>query len=300
MLGRARLKHLQLIVQISELQSLQKAASVIGLSQPAATHALAEFEAMLGTALFERHARGMRPTPAAMALLPMVRSMLRLMQACAETVTSLQDGASGLVRIGAIGAAVSGWLTQALPAFSAANPDVVVEVHEMPVDELLPMLEAKRIDLALCRELPTLPAGMAFQPALSDRKVVACRTGHPLSKQASVSNEDLARFPWLITPLSGNAAHEFDLLRKRLREDVRIFHVASRSALLTKAMLDSADLLALLPYNFIRPLVNDRALALVATPPLDMAPLGLLTSREYQPAPAISRVIECLQTWADV
>ena len=60
LLGRARLKHLQLAVHIAELQSLQKAATAIGLSQPAATHALAEFETLLGTPLFERHARGMR------------------------------------------------------------------------------------------------------------------------------------------------------------------------------------------------------------------------------------------------
>ena len=73
LLGRARLKHLQLVVHIGELHSLQKAASAIGLSQPAATHALAEFEALLGTPLFERHARGMRPSPAGLALLPLVR-----------------------------------------------------------------------------------------------------------------------------------------------------------------------------------------------------------------------------------
>ncbi|RYF66566.1 MAG: LysR family transcriptional regulator, partial [Comamonadaceae bacterium] len=89
LLNRARLKHLQLVVHIVERQSLQKAALAIGLSQPAATHALAEFEALLGSPVFERHARGMRLSPTGAAILPMVRNALQQLQACADTVGSM-------------------------------------------------------------------------------------------------------------------------------------------------------------------------------------------------------------------
>lgn len=301
LLSRARLKHLQLIVGIAELQSLHKAASVIGLSQPAATHALAEFETLLGTPFFERHARGMRPSVTGAALLPMVRDALRLMRACAETVSFMQGGATGLVRIGAIAAAVSGWLARALPSFSAANPDVVIEVHEVPADDLQQMMEARRVDLVLCREPHPLPENQVFTPVVADRHVVACRIGHPLARRHAVSDKDLADATWLIPPLTGIAPREFAELAARLGGMPRTCQVSSRSVLLTKAMLDSGDLLALIPYNFIRSLVDARQMGMVSTQPIALTSLGILTHvTEGVQSPAVSRVIDSLKAWSDL
>jgi len=164
LVNRGRLKHLQLVVDIAELRSLQKAASSIGLSQPAATHALAELESALGCPLFERHARGMTPTPTGLALLPLIRNALRLMQACADTVAFRREGATGIVRIGATGTGISGLLVRALPLFSAANPDVVVEVVDVSIDELTQVLEANRVEMVVCREAHPVPAGFRFLP----------------------------------------------------------------------------------------------------------------------------------------
>lgn len=302
LLSRARLKHLQLAVHIAELHSLQKAAAAIGLSQPAATHALAEFETLLGTPLFERHARGMRPSPAGLALLPLVRNALKLLQACAETAASMQHGATGLVRIGAIHAAVAGWLTQALPVFSRTHPDVAVEVHEVPADQLLQMIESNRVDIVLCREPQPLPEGHLFTPVLADHYVVLCRNGHPLAGQARVSDDDLRTHTWLLPPLTGIAPAEFNALCTRLGGAPRTCQVSSRSALLAQAMLDSGDLLALSPYQFARPLLEARLLASLAVPPMAMPPLGMLRRAAVAAdAPsAVARLAESLLAWQDV
>ena len=45
------------------MATLGQAAERIAVSQPAATKLLADVEQAFGFALFERHARGMRPTP---------------------------------------------------------------------------------------------------------------------------------------------------------------------------------------------------------------------------------------------
>src|SRR5436190_3858949 len=201
LVNRGRLKHLQLVVDIAELRSLQKAAASIGLSQPAATHALAELESALGCPLFERHARGMTPTPAGFALLPLIRNVLRLMQACADTVAFRREGATGIVRIGATGTGISGLLVRALPLFSAANPDVVVEVVDVSIDELTQVLESNRVDMVVCREAHPVPSGLRFLPIVSDRFVVACGLDHPLMRSSSVSDEDLSRHRWLLAPL---------------------------------------------------------------------------------------------------
>jgi DNA-binding transcriptional LysR family regulator len=60
--------------------SLTRAAAVLALTQPAASHALKRLHQALGETLFVRTATGMRPTPRALALWPQIRSALATMQ----------------------------------------------------------------------------------------------------------------------------------------------------------------------------------------------------------------------------
>jgi len=300
LVSRGRLKHLQLVVDIADLRSLQKAAASIGLSQPAATHALAELESALGCPLFDRHARGMTPTPMGSALLPLIRNVLRLMQACADTVAFRREGATGIVRIGATGTAISGLLVRALPLFSATNPDVVVEIVDTSIDELTQVLESNRVDMVVCREAHPVPAGLRFLPIVSDRFVVACGRDHPLMRSSCVSDEDLSRYRWLLAPLTGISPRALDEFFSRFDSPPRTCKMSSRSALLTKAMLDGGELLALIPYNFIRPLVEARSLAVLPVPTIEMPPLGLLMPSDGTLSLAHTRVIESLVTWTDL
>ena len=131
-LGRVRLKHLQLAIAIADLQSLHRAASSIGLSQPAATHALVELESSLGGPLFERHSKGMRLTRLGEAVLPLLRASLVPLQAAAGNAALMQQGAaSALIRIGSIAAGINGLLTVAIPTYVAAHPDAAIDVHEV-------------------------------------------------------------------------------------------------------------------------------------------------------------------------
>ena len=63
LLNRLRFKHLELLATLGETQVLHQAAKRINVSQPAATKMLADIEYTFGFSLFERHARGLRPTP---------------------------------------------------------------------------------------------------------------------------------------------------------------------------------------------------------------------------------------------
>lgn len=125
LVAKGRLRHLQLLVAIAEFGSTKRAAEQVGLSQPAATQALADIEGLLGTALFERHARGMRLTQAGRALIPIAKSAMDALRASADTLHALQDGASGVLRVGAIPAAVTGLV----PAPAGAEQPLPESAH---------------------------------------------------------------------------------------------------------------------------------------------------------------------------
>lgn len=61
--NRLRQRHLVLLENIARHGTLTRVAAATGISQPAATKALAELEAIFGAPLFLRTGRGMQPTP---------------------------------------------------------------------------------------------------------------------------------------------------------------------------------------------------------------------------------------------
>ena len=60
--------------------SMTRAAQVLAITQPAASHALKRLHEAVGEVLFVRNARGMSPTPKAQALWPQVREALASLQ----------------------------------------------------------------------------------------------------------------------------------------------------------------------------------------------------------------------------
>lgn len=300
-MARARLRHLQLLVRTAELGNLQRAAASIPMSQPGATHALAELETMLGAPLFERHARGMRSTPLAGALLPLVRNALAQLQAGAVAAASVHAGAAGNVRIAAIAAALSGLVAPLLPGFTVRHPEVAVDVRSAGADELFKLLDQGAVDLLACREPVQLPAHLAFVPLVEDRYVVLCGPQHPLLAVQPVGTAQLAAAVWLLPPPSTLAAHDFDRLCSLLGIAPQVCWVSARPILMTLAMLQQRDLLALVPRNVAVQLLDAGLLFALAcspemTPP--MPPLGLVLPRD--PARCSAEVLQFIayvQDW---
>lgn len=180
LLAKGRLRHLQLLAGVADLGSLQQAAAQIGMSQPAATHALADIEALLGLPLFERHARGMRTTRGGQLMAECARGMLTTLRASTNSVAALRAGATGSLRLGAIPAASGGLLAERLPAYMLAHPDLHVEVQEGSREQLLPLAAGGNLDMLLCRRPEAMPAGLEFVPLQQDAAVIVATQGHPL------------------------------------------------------------------------------------------------------------------------
>lgn len=281
-LGRVRLKHLQLAIAIADLQSLHRAASSIGMSQPAATHALVELENSLGGPLFERHSKGMRLTSLGDVVLPLLRASLVPLQAAAGNAALMQQGAaSALIRIGSIAAGINGLLTAAIPAYCALHPSAAIDVHEVTIDNLLASIQEGTLDLAICREPTPLPQGFEFHAALQDAFVIACRPGHPLlTQQTAITRADLLSHRWLAPPLTGLGPQQVDSLFDELGGMPDLCRVSSRSTEIICAMLADSDMLVCVPASLVRPLVQRKDLAVLPWTPQEVGPLGVLVKAE--------------------
>ncbi len=193
-----RLRQLQLLVALQQCGSVVQAAATLHMSQSAATQALAEMERVLDIRLFERHARGIRPTLAGQTLVDTVRGVLAALEEVAESLAAIRRGAAAALRLGAIPAAALAILSPLLARFYAEHPEVHVDVHEDASTRLLSQLLGGGLDAVFCREPALLPGPFAFEPLLADTAVVVAARSHALAGRRGVPLQALTGARWVL------------------------------------------------------------------------------------------------------
>jgi len=134
---RLDLVSLSLFSHIVRTGSISKGALAAHLAVGAASKRISDLEAAVGTALLERHARGVRTTAAGDAL---ARHAQRILGDVNLLAAELHDHASGIVGVARMWANTSA-ITQFLPAdiaaFARANPAIRIELEELNSSEVV-------------------------------------------------------------------------------------------------------------------------------------------------------------------
>jgi DNA-binding transcriptional LysR family regulator len=197
------LRHLRVICAIAETGSVTKAASQLGLAQPALTTQLQRIERTLGGPLFDRDRRGARPTALGELVLERARVLLPAMKGLQDEAARLAGGSAdetgmSRYRIGTIGGPVIGGLVHRL---STAQPDAQIVTHaSYYVDELAHMVIAGKLDYAqvgVCGDaLPSADYGLVWQTIAVDAVCVLVHEDHPQAKGVEIDLAELADEQW--------------------------------------------------------------------------------------------------------
>ncbi len=277
LLARGKFRHVQILLKVAELGSLQRASGSMGMTQSSVTQALAYLERLLDVQLFERHARGVRPTAACDDLLPVARRLLIGVAEGADVIAARRQRIGGAIRLVASVGAMNGLLLDVLPRFAQRHPDVTVQLSEAEGDDQLLSIARGEADLVACRRPPVIPEGWHFMPVREDRFAVLAGADHPLARKRSVSWAQLVDETWLLAPVGSAARERFDELTADLPRPMRTYPVVTRSPVLLWWLLQREQLLSFLPLNFVRPLIDTGAVRELKLRPLHMLePLGLL------------------------
>lgn len=298
---QVRLRQLQLLLALQQCGSIGKAAAHLDMSQSAATQALAELERVLGMRLFERHARGIRPTQAGQALADAARGVMSELEDVSETLAALRLGASAALRLGAIPAAAHSILASLLARFYALRPQVHVDVQEGEGARLLPLLIGGGLDAVFCRRPALLPESLVFAPLLPDEAVFIAARGHPLASARQVSLERLADARWVL-PTSNIAVRDiFERVVLARLPQAQWFPVSTVSLPVLEGLLSQPGAVAVMPRSIVPRLghAGPRAgvcildMVLPEHEALALAPLGAVYRGEATPA----LLLEMLALW---
>lgn len=160
--------------------NVRRAAEKLGLSQPAVSHGLTRLRLRLKDPLFIRSPGGVSPTPRAHHFALTVDATLAAVDAALGETQAFDPATSDrrfTLHMSDIG---QGEFLPVLMAHLRAHaPGVRVDVRQLPLDEVQPALDQRRIDLAL-GHLPDIH-GTTHERLIVDRYVLMLRRGHPFA-----------------------------------------------------------------------------------------------------------------------
>ncbi|MBO1414234.1 LysR family transcriptional regulator [Streptomyces sp. FH025] len=200
MLNSARL---HVLLEIARRGTIVAAAQALHLSPSAISHQLARLEQELGVALVERAPQSLRLTAAGVRLAEHAQAIADLMAVARDDLREHSEGAAGVLRIGFFASAGLDLLPRALAAFSAGHPQVELELIMGQPHELLPDLEAGRLDVAVVFEHPLDPwcrqAVVDVRMFFEEPQLVVVPLRHRLGRRSVVRLAELEGESWIGT-----------------------------------------------------------------------------------------------------
>lgn len=297
LLARLRLRHLKLIDALAHHAHLRRAAEAVHISQPAATQLLRELEDLLGLALFERHARGMRITEAGRVLARHAHVAIEALASTAEALAQQAAGQQRPLRVGAILAALSSVLRPALPLLRAQHPELRLAIEEGSIERLLAGLQGGALDLVLLRRPTALPEGCRFEPLRSDRMVVLAGAGHPWSGRRRLRLRDLAQARWVLPPPHFAVRQALDAAFARESAQPQAHAIQVLVPELLPTVLAEPGVLAPVPLSALDRLDGTRVQRLPLDLHAPLEPLGMLY-RDSDALGPLARLVGFLRTQA--
>ena len=296
---RLTIRHLRLVAAIAEHRQLSLAAQALALTQPAASRTLSEIERICGEAIFERHARGMTPTPLGEMLVRRARNVLEEIGEAADEVARYSSGRGGTVRIGAVTGGAIGYVVPVIHRLRAEAPRTEAHVEVATSRELVHELVAMRLDFALARIPPEADAEQ-FEVQRASGEAIDLIVGahHPATRRHQVALRDLLEHDWVMQ-MSGapiRVAIEDALLTAGERPPARITNTSS--LLVTIAMLATSDAVSPVSREVAELLAGTGSGGIVRLrldEELAVAPYSLLSLRGRRLSPVAHRCRELLQ-----
>ena len=274
-----------------------RAAERLGLSQPAASNALARARALFGDPLLVRAPpNGLRRTPRAEAMREPLRAALadltRIVTAGPPDLADLR-GAVRLVASDVPAAALGAALTAEL---AKRAPGIDLIFHPWHAGDELRRLERGEVDLAITVTSAS-GAPLRTEPLGAYPYAVVMRRDHPAAAVATFDLDAWLAFPHIVVSGRGDRQGSVDEALARIGRNRRVAAVAP-TFLHALELLCDTDLLAAFPVGVMQ---STAATRLTSRPvPLTLAPVSLNLVRHHRTDmdPAVMLVAELVRAVA--
>lgn len=185
---------LRYVEQVARSGSIQRAARELNIAASAINRQILRLEQDLGMPLFERFAKGMRPTSAGNSVVALVRRWKSDEMRIQTELEEMQGINQGHVRLIAMDSHTNGYLPRLIDDLAERHPGVSLEIRIESTDEAVAELLGGTADLIAAFNLsPHRDLHVLWSRILPFGCVVAPE--HPLAKKSSVSMQEVMGHP---------------------------------------------------------------------------------------------------------
>jgi DNA-binding transcriptional LysR family regulator len=253
-ISRLDLVSLSLFALVVRAGSISKGAALAHLAVGAASKRISDLETAIGTALLERHSRGVVLTVAGQALHRHAQRILSDVDLLAADLSDYASGMVGVVRLSANTSAVTQFLPHDLAAFTVANPGIRIELEEQNSGEIVMAVLDGRADLGIFADR-TPALGLHQVNYRRDQLSLVVPRGHALSSRRAVCFKEVLDYDFVSlsegTSLAERLQSETEALGRSLKLRIRV-----RSFDAMCKMVAAGMGIAVLPSNAVHELVR--------------------------------------------
>ncbi|TDV18565.1 LysR substrate-binding domain-containing protein [Paraburkholderia caballeronis] len=240
---RLRLRHLQWLLSVAETRNLSQSAAALNTTQPALSKWLKELQEDIGLPLFERHARGLRPTAYGEALIEHAKRIEAHLDSARDDMAALIDGGSGLVSIGTSGVSAADTVPLAVARLLRQMPRAQVRLIESTMNLMMPQLVRGELDVVVGRAAsetddPRLRSETLYREPINFVSGIV----HPLAGRDALDWDDLSGYGWIVWPQGTPVRKALDTALAAAGRTMPRHSVESNSSILNITLLNHSEL----------------------------------------------------------
>lgn len=185
-------KQMEYIVEISEENSITKAAAKLYITQSALDQQLLKLEKELDLQLFRRTKNSLKLTEAGEVYVSYAKKIINLKKEAYLILSDMAKKQAGTLTIGLTPERGIEMFMAVYPDFYKSYPDMTVIPREIHVKRQMEMLRNDTLDIGFVT-LSSIPkCGLEFKPITQDNMVLAIPASHPYARYANPPGKPLA------------------------------------------------------------------------------------------------------------
>jgi DNA-binding transcriptional LysR family regulator len=292
---RLKLRELRILLAVTQVGSMGKAAAQLAISQPAVSRAIADMESSLGVSLLDRTPQGVEPTPYGRALINRGLAIFDELRQGVEEIKFIADPTAGEVRIGGSSATAVGIIAAVIERLARQHPRVSFHVVTAEPAIHFRLLRERSVDIIIAgMYAPVAEADIESEILYEDQMVVVAAPNNPWSRRRKIKLSELANEPWALLPSDTRlGAALAEAFRANGVEAPRAT-VTTGSGHLRDTLLASGRFLTVLQGSLLQFPVKHPALKVLPVElPATRRPTGLITLKNRTLSPVARLFTEC-------
>ncbi|CAK7023135.1 HTH-type transcriptional regulator GbpR [Saezia sanguinis] len=292
---KLKFHHLQILVTLADQCNLTRVAELMNITQPALSKWLTGLEEEVGIPLFERHSKGIRPTPGGLLVIKHARRILNDLERSREDIELFKGGVQGSLMVGSSPVATD-IVAQAMLNLMQDHPKIHLRIFESVMTPLLEHLLLGQIDVVVGRiggNALALP--LNYRVLYSEPICFVARCGHPLAAEKEVSWRQLAQWIWIVWPTGTPIRVSIDNALVANGMMMPPDHIESGSMSVSLRMLQASDMVGILSQRLAQSYAAEKQLTILNLPHIaQQGSVGVFWRQNEQPSDVLQAFLDHL------